>query len=97
MAGEDRECAVDLFCHDEASEGMGHREGAEGEQQLCARACRVGPAVGGADGEDDVLSACVATFPKPGSEGFGCDLAAAGVEKDGDSGDSAVLALEPFK
>ena len=74
VAGEDGEGAVDLFGEDGAGELVGEGDGAEGEDEGGAGAGGGGPAVGGADGEDDGLGAGVAQAAEVGGEVFGGEL-----------------------
>ena len=60
------------------------------------RACG-GPAVGGADGEDEALGAVVAETADAGSEVLGGELLAAAVEQDGVCAGAAGLLIEPFE
>ncbi len=56
-----------------------------------------GPAVCGADGEDEALGAVVAEAAETGGELLGGELLAAAVEEDGKGADASRLVLQPFK
>jgi hypothetical protein len=87
VVGEDGEGAVELFDEDDAGELMGEGHGAKGEEQI-ARLRSEGasgalrPAVGGADGEDQVLSALIAAAFDPPGEFLGGEGLAARVEQN---------------
>lgn len=76
MACQDCTGAVELFGQNEAGEVMGQGDGAEREQETGMGTEMVlnliqhawGPAVSGADGENEALGALVAAGGKPGSE-----------------------------
>lgn len=61
---------------------MREGEWSEREQQGCVFAGCVGPAVGGTNGEDDLLGAVIALAAKPCCEGFGVHLPSAAIEQD---------------
>lgn len=82
MAGEDGAGAVDLFGEDDAGELVRQGHLAEGEKELRFGAGVFGPAIRGADGEENLLSAVVAELAEMGGEGFGGELFAGGVEQD---------------
>jgi hypothetical protein len=97
VASENCACAVELFGDDEAGECVGERESSEGEQEPGAGACGFGPAIGRADGEDDMLRAFIAASAEPGGECLGGELAAAAVEQDGDGRGASLLTVEPLE
>jgi len=95
VAGEDGGGAVELFGEDEASDCVGVGEGAEREDEFGAEESVGGPAVGGADGEDDVLDAFLTTGSEPRREEFGGHGLAMAIEEDGDDGGTAAVAVDP--
>ena len=95
MAGEDRAGAVELFGEDEAGDGVGESEGTEGEDGFRAQESVGGPAVGGTDGEGDVLNAVLAMSAKPGGEELRGHDASVAIEQDGEDGGAAAMAVEP--
>ena len=60
MSGEDGQRAVDLLGDDGAGELVGQRHAAQRQRAVSAGERGGGPAVGGADGEDDALGAVIA-------------------------------------
>ena len=93
VVGEDGEGAVDLLGGDGAGEFVGEGHAAERDGAVGAGEGGGGPAVGGADGEEDALGAVVA---KPGDERgelFGGEGVAAGVEEEDLRGGAAGLAV----
>lgn len=70
VARENCARAVELLGHDESGEGVSQGESSERQQEAGAGACRLGPAIGGADGEDDVLRAFITAGSEPGGERF---------------------------
>ena len=65
MPSKDCKCAIHLFAYDHPGELVGQGHGSHGEKQGGTLAIGVGPAVGGADGEDDALLALVAHAAEP--------------------------------
>lgn len=58
VAGENRGGSIDLFCYDEARQGVSQRHGAKGKKTASAPGFgsgRLRPAIGRANGKDDVL------------------------------------------
>ena len=94
VVGEDGEGAVDLLGEDDASQFVGQRDVAEGEDEAGAGAGGCGPTVGGADGEEEGLRAGVAQAAEVGGEFFAGELLAAAVEQDEDRGGACRLAIE---
>jgi hypothetical protein len=82
MSGEDGEGAVELLGEHDAGEFVreGHETEGEGEGGVAERFLR--PAVGGADGEVEMLDAGVAFPADPGGELLGGEGAAARIEED---------------
>lgn len=95
MAGEDGEGAVDLLGQDDACQLVGEGDAAEGEQKVGASASHVGPSVGGADGEDEMLRPGVAKMADGLGELFGGELLTSAIEKDEVDGRPAGLAIDP--
>ena len=82
MPGQNGAGAVELFGEDDAGEFMGEGDGAEGEEEVGAGAGGGGPAISGADGEEELLDAAVAEGAEVGCEISGGELLAGGVEQD---------------
>ena len=88
VVGEDGEGAVELLGEDYPGEFVGECHGAQGEQQSFSGigcGCGAGlrrPAVGGTDGEDEILGSLVAEAADPLGEVFGGERLAPGVEQD---------------
>jgi hypothetical protein len=97
VAGEDGEGAVELLGEDYAGEFVGQGDESEREEEVGSGAGVGGPAVGGADGEDEALGALVAKTADAGGEGLGGKLLAASVEQDGVGAGSTGLLIEPFE
>ena len=89
-------CAVELLGHDEAGEGVGESEGSQREKKAGSGSGLIGPAVGRADGEDDVLRAFIAAGAEPGGESLRGELAAAAVEENWNGGVTALLTIKPL-
>jgi hypothetical protein len=97
VAGEDGEGSVELLGEDYAGEFVGQGDESEREEEVGAGSSVGGPAVGGADGEDEALGAFVAETADAGGEVFGRELLAAAVEEDGVGSGSTGLLIEPFE
>jgi len=94
VAAEDGKGAVDLFAEDDAGELVGQSHGAEGEMLGGAAARGGGPAVSGADGEDEELAALVALAAEPLGQGCRGELTAALVEERQERSGTGALALD---
>ena len=92
VACQDCTGAVELFGEDKTGKFMSQGDRAEGEQEAGLGMSLCGPAVGGADGEDDVLDALIATGSEPRGEFCGGKLAATAIEKDWEGGKAGCLA-----
>lgn len=97
MARKDGAGAIQLLGEDEAGERVGESKRSEREQEGRTAAGAVGPSVGGANGEGDVLNAFIAATADPGGEAFGSHLPPAAVEKNGERGGAALLTAKPFQ
>jgi len=84
MSGADGECPVQLLGGDDGGEFVGEGDAAEGEGAVGAGEGRGGPAVGGADGEDELLGAGVLKGAEGGGEVLGGELLAAAVGEEED-------------
>ena len=82
VSGEDGECAIELLGEHDAGELVGKGHGAEGEQEGGALAGCGRPAIGGADGEVEMLDARVALVAEPCGELLGRKGTAPCVEKN---------------
>ena len=76
---------------------MGQGDESEGEEEVGAGAGVGGPAVGGADGEDEALGAVVAEPAEAGGEVLGGELLSAAVEQNGVGAGAAGLLIKPFE
>jgi len=95
VAGEDSEGAVDLLSENGARKFMGQGDQAERQDEGGAGAGGGGPAVVGANGEDDGLGTGVAEAAELGGEVLGGELFAAAVEEDENGGGTGGLAVKP--
>jgi len=86
VACQDCTGAVELFGEDKAGQVVGQRDWPERELEAGLGVSLCGPTVGGADGEDDVLSALIAAGTEPGGKFGGGKRAASAIEKDWESG-----------
>ena len=90
MPSQDCTGAVELFCEDQAGEIVGHCDGTKREREAGLRLDGSvggwGPAIGGADGEDNVLDSLIAAGTEPCCEFGGGELASATVEEDREGG-----------
>ncbi len=82
MACQDCTGAVELFGEDEAGEFVGECDGTKRELEGGVGKGFRGPAVGGADGKDDVLGPLIAAGAEPGGELGRAEGSAAAVEQD---------------
>jgi hypothetical protein len=94
VPAEDRESAVDLFAEDDAGELVGEGQGSEGEGLAGAATRFSGPAIAGADGEDQKLASLIALAPQPIGESLGGALASALIEEDNQRGGAGSLAFD---
>ena len=93
VPGKNGEGAVDLFGDDDAGELVRLSHFSEREEQVGALARLFGPAVGGADGKDDELAACVAFAAQPAGEILRGHLFAVFVEQNEERGGAGPLAF----
>src|SRR5574341_168528 len=82
MSLEDCKCPVELFQQNHTGELVGEGHLAEGEDEVGGVPALVGEAVGGTDGEEQLLGAAVLLVAQQFGELLGGELAAALVEQD---------------
>ena len=82
MSGEDGERAIDLFSGDKTREFVWECDLAQREKFGGVLTRGVGPSVGAADGEDEVLGSAVACSAYEFGDAFGGALFAAAIEQD---------------
>ena len=97
MAGEDGKGAVDLLGQDQSGNLMRQGHGPEGKQKAGAFPGGIRPAAGGADDEDDVLSALVTADAEPRGKCFRSHGAAAAIKQDNNWRGAALAPGNPFK
>ena len=97
MAGQNRIGAVDLLGHHQPREGVSQRHRPQREQQLRPRPCRLRPAVGRPDGEDNLLRPLVPPRAQPRGKGFRAHLPPAAVQQHGHGGRAPLLPFQPIQ
>ena len=100
MTRENCTCAIELLRYHKAGELMGQRHRAERDEAAAAFAQSSGlvrPAVGWADGENDMLRITIAAGPKPIRERLGAHLASTAIHKEERRLCAAALPTEPIK
>src|SRR5665213_1570833 len=97
MAGQNCNCAVDLFCHHQPRQRVGHRHRPEREQELRLFTGCVRPAAGRTHRENDVLAPLVAACAQPPGECLRGHLPPATVQQHRNGWRSTLLPPQPFK